>query len=104
MAGVLGLKLYTNSISVPIGATCELPARRGLVFLYTSINNGNIVMTINGQDSPGLHELSNNTQGAITLDNSGSYLRVSNSQHSVITIFNANTVYDAEVFMLTICL
>lgn len=88
MAELIGYKIKKQQIEIGGKQSVQITAYRGLCVMYTNINRGNVVATINGSPEPGLQEISNNTQGAIALGTSGSYLQVSNTELGVLNIYN----------------
>ena len=88
MAEVLGYKIKRQQISISAKTTVSLTAHRGLCVMHTNINRGNVVAMVNGSPEPGIVEIANNTQTAITIGASGNYIQVTNPELEVLNIYN----------------
>ena len=91
MAGLIGYKIIRQQVEIGGKQSAQLTAHRGLCVMYSNINRGNAVATINGSPEPGIEEISNNTQTAITFGDTGSYLQITNPKSGVLNIYNNAT-------------
>ena len=99
-AGLMGLNLHKQQISVLPKETKTLTAYRGLALMYTDINHGNAIVSINGQLDNKISVIHNGTSGGLMFDDTGGFLNISNEQSGVISIYNNNPEYACNFYMM----
>ena len=70
--------------------------------MYTDINHGNAVVSINGQLDQKISVIHNGTSGGIMFDDTGSFLNISNEQPGIISIYNNNPQHACNFYMMVL--